>query len=78
MRALNCVLLPSLDMLLAVGGNGKAQYGIQAQYLIDRCDGPELLVCAGGAGRLTEEILCVATLCGNQGLQSVAHLTQPG
>jgi adenosylhomocysteine nucleosidase len=56
MGALNCVLLPSLDMLLAVGGNGKAQYGIQAQYLIDRCDGPELLVCAGGAGRLTEEI----------------------
>ena len=27
--ALSCVSLPSLDMLLAVGGNGKAQYGIR-------------------------------------------------
>jgi adenosylhomocysteine nucleosidase len=43
-------------MLLAVGGNGKAQYGIQAQYLIDRCQGLELLACVGGAGRLTDEI----------------------
>ncbi len=54
--ALDCVSLPSLDMLIAVGGNGKAQYGIQAQYLIDRWDGIELLVCAGAAGRLTEAL----------------------
>ena len=39
MGTLACVSLPALDMLIAVGGNGKAQYGIQAQYLIDRCDG---------------------------------------
>ena len=52
--ALDCVSLPALDILIAFGGNGKAQYGIQAQYLIDRCDGIELLVCAGAAGRLTE------------------------
>jgi adenosylhomocysteine nucleosidase len=54
--ALKCVSLPSLDMLLAVGGNGKAQYGIQAQYLIDRCEGTELLACVGAAGRLIDEI----------------------
>jgi adenosylhomocysteine nucleosidase len=54
MESLDCVLLPALEMLIAVGGNGKAQYGIQAQYLIDRCDGIELLVCAGAAGRLTD------------------------
>jgi adenosylhomocysteine nucleosidase len=54
--ALDCVGLPALDTLLAVGGNGKAQYGIQAQYLIDRCEGLELLACVGAAGRLTEEI----------------------
>jgi adenosylhomocysteine nucleosidase len=56
MGSLNCVSLPTLDMLIAVGGNGKAQYGIQAQYLIDRCDGIELLMCAGAAGRLTEAL----------------------
>ena len=54
MEALDCVSVPALDMRIAVGGNGKAQYGIQAQYLIDRCDGIELLVCAGAAGRLTD------------------------
>jgi adenosylhomocysteine nucleosidase len=53
---LDCVALPSLDMLVATGGNGKAQYGIQAQYLIDRIDGIELLICAGAAGRLSETI----------------------
>jgi adenosylhomocysteine nucleosidase len=53
--SLDCVLLPSVDMLLAVGGNGKAQYGIQAQYLIDR-HGTELLACVGAAGRLTEAV----------------------
>ena len=30
--AIGCHLLPSLDMLLAIGGNGKAQYGVQTQY----------------------------------------------
>jgi adenosylhomocysteine nucleosidase len=54
--ALDCVSLPSLDMLVGVGGNGKAQYGIQAQYLIDRCAGTKLLACVGAAGRLSEEI----------------------
>jgi adenosylhomocysteine nucleosidase len=50
------VLLPTVDMLLAVGGNGKAQYGIQAQYLIDRSDSTHLLACVGAAGRLTEGV----------------------
>ena len=53
---LHCISFPSLDMLIAVGGNGKAQYGIHAQYLIDRWDGIELLVCAGAAGRLAEAL----------------------
>jgi adenosylhomocysteine nucleosidase len=53
---LDGVSIPSLDMLVAVGGNGKAQFGIQAQYLIDRCGGTELLVCVGAAGRLSEEV----------------------
>ena len=54
--ALEGVALPSLDMLVAVGGNGKAQYGIQAQYLIDRCSGLEVLACVGAAGCLAGDI----------------------
>jgi adenosylhomocysteine nucleosidase len=53
---MDCVSFPALDLLIAVGGNGKAQYGIQAQYLIDRCAGVELLVCVGAAGRLNDAL----------------------
>ena len=52
---LDCTSLRPLDMLLAVGGIGKAQYGIQAQYLIDR-ERTDLLACVGAAGRLSEEV----------------------
>jgi len=51
---LRCAFLPALDMLVAVGGNGKAQFGVQAQYLIDRSPGTKLLVCVGAAGRLAD------------------------
>jgi adenosylhomocysteine nucleosidase len=53
---LDCVQLPSLDMLLGVGGNGKAQFGIHAQYLMDRCGGTDVLACVGAAGRLADNI----------------------
>jgi adenosylhomocysteine nucleosidase len=52
-----CTHLPELNMLLAVGGNGKTEYGIRAQYLIDRCDGLSLLVCVGSAGRLCDAVV---------------------
>jgi adenosylhomocysteine nucleosidase len=54
--ALTAWRLPQLDMVVAVGGNGKAQFGVQAQYLIDRCPGASLLVCAGAAGRLADTV----------------------
>lgn len=50
--ALKCTSVPSLDMLIAVGGNGKAQFGVQAQHLIDHCPDAKLLFCVGTAGRL--------------------------
>ena len=54
--ALTAWRVPQLDMVVAVGGNGKAQFGVQAQYLIDRCPGAGLLVCAGAAGRLADGV----------------------
>jgi adenosylhomocysteine nucleosidase len=50
--ALPCTAVPSLDMLVAVGGNGKAQFGVQTQHLIGHCPQAKLLICAGAAGRL--------------------------
>lgn len=54
--ALTAWRVPQLQMVVAVGGNGKAQFAVQAQYLIDRCPGAGLLVCAGAAGRLADTV----------------------
>lgn len=44
------------DLLIALGGHGKTQFGIQAQYLF--CQEPQiqLLVCAGAAGALSRSL----------------------
>lgn len=54
--ALSCTALPSLDMVIGVGGVGKAQYGVQAQHLLDHCRDAALLVCVGGAGQLSPDL----------------------
>ena len=38
------------------GGLGKAQFGVQTQHLIDHVDGLSLVVCAGSAGGLVEDL----------------------
>jgi adenosylhomocysteine nucleosidase len=53
---LPCSVLPDLDMLVAVGGNGKAQFAAQTQYVLDRCPETKVLICAGAAGRLDTAI----------------------
>lgn len=47
---------PDLDLIMAVGGIGKAQFATQTQYLIDRIEGVRLVVCAGSAGALAAGI----------------------
>lgn len=49
---LACVSAPSMDMLIGVGGNGKAQFAVQAQHLLDHCLDAKLLLCVGAAGQL--------------------------
>ena len=53
---MTCTAVPALDMLVAVGGNGKAQFAVQAQYLLDRCPDAKLLACIGAAGGLTSDV----------------------
>lgn len=53
---LRCHAVPSLDLLAAVAGHGKAQFALQTQYLVDQMDQVGGLVCVGAAGSLTEEV----------------------
>jgi adenosylhomocysteine nucleosidase len=45
-----------VDLLVACGGHGKTQFGIQAQYLL--CQAPQIqqLLCAGAAGALSNSL----------------------
>lgn len=48
--------LPALDVTLARGGTGKAQFAVHAQHLLDCCADWNLVICAGGAGGLADEV----------------------
>jgi len=48
--------LPELDLTLACGGLGKAQFAVQTQHLLDMCPDWDLVVCAGAAGALVDEL----------------------
>ncbi|AFY97024.1 5'-methylthioadenosine/S-adenosylhomocysteine nucleosidase [Chamaesiphon minutus] len=45
-----------LNLLLALGGHGKTQFGVQSQYLLCQLPQVELLICAGAAGALSNEL----------------------
>jgi adenosylhomocysteine nucleosidase len=49
-----CFEVPSLGVVAAVGGHGKAQFALQSQYLIDRLGKLDTLICVGAAGSLSE------------------------
>ena len=46
---------PEINVTLARGGHGKAQFGIQTQHLLDHAKF-DLVVCAGAAGALAPEV----------------------
>lgn len=52
---LQCHEVPSLNLIAAVAGHGKAQFAVQTQHLVDRMDDARCLVCLGAAGSLVEE-----------------------
>ena len=45
-----------LNITLARGGTGKAQFALQTQHLLDSCMDWDLVVCAGGAGGLINDL----------------------
>jgi adenosylhomocysteine nucleosidase len=48
--------LPALGLTLARGGTGKVQFAVQTQHLLDARPGWELVICAGAAGGLADEL----------------------
>ncbi len=44
--------LPALDIIVARGGVGKAQFAAQTQHLLDVGDDWDLVICAGAAGAI--------------------------
>ena len=60
------VRLPELGITVGPGGIGKAQFAVQTQYLLDTGADWDLVICAGTAGGLVDELsigdVVVATL----------------
>lgn len=50
------VELPQLGLVIAAGGLGKTQFGIQTQYYIDKIVGLEAVLCIGSSGALVPNV----------------------
>ena len=50
------VRIPDLEVTLARGGLGKVQFAVQTQHLLDIRNDWDLVVCAGAAGALADEV----------------------
>jgi adenosylhomocysteine nucleosidase len=48
--------IPHWHALVALGGHGKTQFAVQAQYLIGQFPSVELVICAGAAGSLSSQL----------------------
>lgn len=64
------VFIPHWHALVALGGHGKTQFAVQAQYLIGQFPSVELVICAGAAGSLAPG-LCVGDVV--VGTETVEH-----
>lgn len=54
------------EIVLAPGGLGKAQFGVQTQHLIDNLEGISAVVCAGTCGRLDSSLSVGDVVVGTQ------------
>jgi len=53
---LSVVRFPNLSVTVAQGGLGKVQFAVQTQHLLDACSDWDLVICAGAAGALVDEL----------------------
>jgi adenosylhomocysteine nucleosidase len=50
------VLVPDLGLTFANGGLGKVQFAVQTQHLLDVCPDWDIVICAGAAGALVDDL----------------------
>jgi adenosylhomocysteine nucleosidase len=48
--------LPELNLTIARGGVGKAQFAAHTRHILDHCGPVDLVICAGAAGALTDRV----------------------
>lgn len=68
------------SLFVALGGFGKAQFGVQAQHLLDHMEGVSLAVCAGSAGGLAPGLAIGDVVVGTTTVEhdfNFAHTTNP-
>ena len=54
--AIQAHALPALDVMVAHGGHGKTQFGVQTRYLLDTLPSVARVLCVGAAGGLARGI----------------------
>ena len=54
--SLSTLEFPELDLILAQGGLGKTQFGLQTQHLLDFCPSVQAVICTGAAGALSAQL----------------------
>ena len=62
---LSSAYFPGLDLTIAGGGLGKAQFAVQTQYLIDVAHW-DLVICAGAAGALADGLVAGDVVIGTE------------
>ncbi len=61
-----CYELTQLQVVVALGGLGKAQFGVQTQYLIDRIEDLESVLCVGASGCLNSNYVAGDVVVGTK------------
>ena len=54
---LGCQAIPALGFILAVGGQGKTQFAVQTQHLLDNLTPIQAVFCVGAAGGLSPDLI---------------------
>lgn len=65
--------LPSLDLTVAPGGLGKAQFAVQTQHLIDSGKNWDVVTCAGAAGALDDRLSIGDVVIGTKTIEYDIH-----
>jgi len=67
------VCIPGLDLTVAQGGLGKVQFAVQTQYLLDTGKNWDLVICAGAAGALVNDLSIGDVIVATQTIEHDIH-----